>query len=382
MNLCYFDHNATTPLVSEASVAWLEATEQSWLNPSSPYRNAAAVRVRYEAARESLAAQLGIAPERLVFTSGATEANNDVFRYWARQLSADTLVGVNPTEHPSVIEAAEVFLGRRVEWLQIKSDGRVDVELLGERVRSGQMAAVSVMAANNETGVLQPWQEIADICSEANVPYHCDASQWVGKMPLNGLSQCSYVTACAHKFGGPKGVGFITLPNEAGDFSILLGGAQEQSHRAGTEDVAGVLAMLAALEVSKTQESSARDDFIKRIVVEIPGSIIVGHEAPRLWNTVSLILPRHRSMRWICALEKLGFLVSVGSACATGKASVSATLLAMRIDPVSAGRALRISSGVNTRAEDWQALLRAMVVANSLLDSEASAEKSTVISLD
>ena len=382
MNLCYFDHNATAPLAREASVAWLEATEQAWLNPSSPYRNAAAVRVRYEAARESLAAQLGVAPERLVFTSGATEANNDVFRNWARQLSVDALVGVNPTEHPSVIEAAEVFLGRRVEWLQIKSDGRVDVEFLGERVRSGQMAAVSVMAANNETGVLQPWQEIADMCAEANVPYHCDASQWVGKMPLDGLSQCSYVTACAHKFGGPKGVGFITLPNEAGDFSILLGGAQEQSHRAGTEDVAGVLAMLAALEVSKAQESSARDDFIKRIVVEIPSSIIVGHEAPRLWNTVSLILPRHRSMRWIRALEKLGFLVSVGSACSTGKASVSATLLAMGIDPVSAGRALRISSGINTRAEDWQALLRAMVVANSLLDAEASAEKSTVISLD
>ena len=156
MNLCYFDHNATTPLASEASVAWLEATEQSWLNPSSPYRNAAAVRVRYEAARESLAAQLRITPERLVFTSGATEANNDVFRYWARKLSADALVGVNPTEHPSVIEAAEVYLGRRVEWLQIKSDGRVDVELLGDRVRSGQMAAVSIMAANNETGVLQP----------------------------------------------------------------------------------------------------------------------------------------------------------------------------------------------------------------------------------
>ncbi len=382
MNLCYFDHNATAPLASEASAAWLEATKQSWLNPSSPYRNAAAVRVRYEAARESLASQLGIAPERLVFTSGATEANNDVFRNWARHLSADALVGVNPTEHPSVIEAAEIFLGRRVEWLQIKSDGRVDVESLGERVRSGQMAAVSVMAANNETGVLQPWQEIADICAEANVPYHCDASQWVGKMPLDGLSKCSYVTACAHKFGGPKGVGFITLPNEAGGFSILLGGAQEQSHRAGTEDVAGVLAMLAALEVSKTQGSSARDDFIKRIVVEIPGSIIVGHEAPRLWNTVSLILPRHRSMRWIRALEKLGFLISVGSACSTGKASVSATLLAMGIDPVTAGRALRISSGVNTRAEDWQALLRAMVVTNSLLDAEASAEKSTVISLD
>ena len=382
MKLCYFDHNATTPLSGEASVAWLEATEQSWLNPSSPYRNAAAVRVRYEAARESLATQLFVAPERIVFTSGATEANNDVFRNWASQLSAHTLVGVNPTEHPSVIEAAKAYLGRRVEWLQIKSDGRVDVDSLRERVQSGQIAAVSVMAANNETGVLQPWQEIADICAEANVPYHCDASQWVGKMPLAGLSQCSYVTACAHKFGGPKGVGFLILPEELGDFSILLGGVQEKSHRAGTEDVAGVLAMLAALKVSKTQDSSGRDYFIKRILEEIPGTNLVGHEAPRLWNTVSLLLPRHASMRWIRALEKSGFLVSAGSACSTGKASVSPCLLAMGIDRVLAGRALRISSGAKTTEQDWQALANAMVIAFSLLNAEERAEKSSVIYFD
>ena len=382
MKLCYFDHNSTTPLSGEASVAWLEATEQSWLNPSSPYRNAAAVRVRYEAARESLATQLFVAPERIVFTSGATEANNDVLRNWARQLSAHTLVGVNPTEHPSVIEAAKAYLGRRVEWLQIKSDGRVDVDSLRERVQSGQIAAVSVMAANNETGVLQPWQEIADICAEASIPYHCDASQWVGKMPLAGLSQCSYVTACAHKFGGPKGVGFLILPEELGDFSILLGGVQEKSHRAGTEDVAGVLAMLAALKVSKTQDSSGRDYFIKRILEEIPGTNLVGHEAPRLWNTVSLLLPRHASMRWIRALEKSGFLVSAGSACSTGKASVSPCLLAMGIDRVLAGRALRISSGAETTEQDWQALANAMVIAFSLLNAEARAEKSSVIYFD
>ena len=106
MKLCYFDHNATTPLARAASDAWLEASKDLWLNPSSPYRNAAAVRVRYEAARESLARKLFVVPERIVFTSGATEANNEVFRYWARQLPSDSLIGVNPTEHPSVIEVA------------------------------------------------------------------------------------------------------------------------------------------------------------------------------------------------------------------------------------------------------------------------------------
>ena len=382
MKLCYFDHNATTPLSCAASEAWLKASKDSWLNPSSPYRSAAAVRVCYEASRESLAKQLFAAPERIVFTSGATEANNEVFRYWARQLPADSLIGVNPTEHPSVIEAAEAFLGERVEWLPIKSDGRVDIESLSERVWSGKIAGVSVMAANNETGVLQPWQEIATICSKANVPYHCDASQWVGKMPLVGLSECSYVTACAHKFGGPKGVGFLILPGEQRDFSILLGGVQEKSHRAGTEDVAGGLAMLAALNVSKMQDPSGRDDFIKCILVEIPGTILVGHEAPRLWNTVSLLMPRHGSVRWIRALEKSGFLISAGSACSTGNASVSPSLLAMGIDPIVAGRALRISSGAKTTAQDWQALAKAMVNAYSLLNAEVRAEKSAIISFD
>ena len=281
-----------------------------------------------------------------------------------------------------MIEAAEACFGERVEWLPIKSDGRVDIESLVERVRSREIAAVSVMAANNETGVLQPWQKIAAICSKANVPYHCDASQWVGKMPLAGLSECSYVTACAHKFGGPKGVGFLLLPEEIGDFSILLGGIQEKSHRAGTEDVAGVFAMLAALKVSIKQDPSGRDDFIKRILGEIPGTILVGHEAPRLWNTVSLILPRHASMRWIRVLEKSGFLISAGAACSTGKTSASPSLLAMGIDPVAAGRALRISSGAKTTVQDWQALAKAMVNAYSVLNAEARAEKSAVISFD
>lgn len=382
MKVRYFDHNATTPLCEAAKAAWISASEAHWLNPSSPYRSAAAVKVRYEAARESLARYFGVSPQRVVFTSGATEANNAVIRHWASSLSSDARVGINPTEHPSVIEAARVLLGSRVVWLPLTKDGLIDMDALCTRIGSGALAAVSVMAANNETGVIHPWQAIADLCAEAQIPYHCDAAQWVGKLPVEGLSACAYVTACAHKFGGPKGVGFMLLPEGAVDFRLLNGGEQEGSHRAGTEDVAGILAMSAALEHSKPGKTEARDAFIEQIVQAIPGVALIGSGMDRLWNTVSLSLPRYQSVRWIRALEKAGFLLSAGSACSTGKASVSEVLLAMGIDAAVAGRVLRISSGAETTAEDWQALADALSATYKLLNEEGDSLKSTVVSID
>ena len=382
MELRYFDHNATTPLCKAAKAAWISAAEAHWYNPSSPYRSAAAVKVRYEAARESLAGHFGVSPERVIFTSGATESNNAVIRHWARSLSSDACVGINPTEHPSVIEAAKALFGSRVVWLPLSKSGLVDMNTLFGHIESGTLAAVSVMAANNETGVIQPWQAIADLCAKAQIPYHCDAAQWVGKLPVQGLSACTYVTACAHKFGGPKGVGFMLLPEGAIDFRLLDGGEQEVAHRAGTEDVAGVLAMSAALEHSNSGNVEARDVFIEQIVQAIPGVALIGAGTDRLWNTVSMSMPRHQSVRWIRALEKAGFLVSSGSACSTGKTGVSEVLLTMGIDPAVAGRVLRISAGVETTAEDWQALSDALLVTYKLLNEEVDSMKSQVVSID
>ena len=382
MEMRYFDHNATTPLCEAAKAAWISASEAQWLNPSSPYRSAAAVKVRYEAARESLARHFGVSSERVIFTSGATESNNAVIRYWARSLSSDACVGINPTEHPSVIAVARALLGSRVVWLPLSKGGVVDMDTLRGRIESGTLAAVSVMAANNETGVIQPWQAIADLCAEAQIPYHCDAAQWVGKLPVEGLSACAYVTACGHKFGGPKGVGFMLLPEGVVDFRLLDGGEQEAAHRAGTEDVAGVFAMSAALENSRPGKAEARDAFIEQIVQAIPGVALIGAGTDRLWNTVSMSMPRHQSVRWIRALEKAGFLLSAGSACSTGKTSISEVLLALGVDAVIAGRVLRISAGAETTAEDWQALADALLVTYKLLNEEADSMKSQVVSID
>lgn len=382
MELRYFDHNSTTPLCEAAKAAWISASEAHWLNPSSPYRSAAVVKVRYEVARESLARHFGVSPERVIFTSGATESNNAVLRYWARSLPSDASVGINPTEHPSVIEAAKALFDSRVVWLPLSEGGVVDMDTLRGRIESGTLAAVSVMAANNETGVIQPWQAIANLCAEAQIPYHCDAAQWVGKLPVEGLSACAYVTACGHKFGGPKGVGFMLLPEGVVDFRLLDGGGQEAAHRAGTEDVAGVFAMSAALENSRPGKAEARDVFIEQIVQAIPGVELIGAGTDRLWNTVSMSMPRYQSVRWIRALEKAGFLLSAGSACSTGKTSVSEVLLAMGVDATIAGRVLRISAGADTTAEDWQALADALSVTYKLLNDEADSMKSQVVSID
>ena len=382
MELRYFDHNATTPLCEAAKAAWISASEAHWLNPSSPYRSAAAVKVRYEAARESLARHFGVSPERVIFTSGATESNNAVIRYWACSLPSDACVGINPTEHPSVIEAAKALLGSRVVWLPLSKGGVVDMDTLRGHIESGTLAAVSVMAANNETGVIQPWQAIANLCAEAQIPYHCDAAQWVGKLPVEGLSACAYVTACGHKFGGPKGVGFMLLPESVVNFRLLDGGEQEAAHRAGTEDVAGVFAMSAALENSRSGKAEARDAFIEQIVQVIPGVAVIGVGTDRLWNTVSMSMPRYQSVRWIRALEKAGFLLSAGSACSTGKTGASEVLLAMGVDAAIAGRVLRISASAETTAEDWQALADALLATYKLLNEEADSMKSQVVSID
>lgn len=378
----FFDHNATTPLRPEAKVAWDAAVEAHWLNPSSPYRAAAQVHVRLEAARETFAELLRVETARVVFNSGATEANNAVFAHWAAQLPLDAKIGVSPTEHPSVIEAAKHYFGDRVRWLALDAQGAVALPEVIKQVESKAIAAVSVMAANNETGVINPWQAIAEACQLSSCAYHCDASQWIGKMSTQGLSNCGYVTGCAHKFGGPRGVGFLVLPSTRTDFSGLVGGVQEGAHRAGTEDVASVLAMVAALQAVPVDVSdSARDAFLELLMANLPEVELVGRGASRLWNTVSIIMPEFTSVRWIRALEKRGFLVSAGSACSAGKQGPSHVLAAMGMDAGAMQRVLRISSGWDTTEADWQALLTALLESYAALKADAADSGSQVISI-
>jgi cysteine desulfurase len=372
----YFDYNATTPPLPDALAIAQETAAQAWHNPSSPYRAAARAHALLEEAREQLAGLVGGDAKNYIFTSGATEANNAVFAHFARQAPATARVVVSAIEHPSVLEAAQAWFPGRVTLLRADTNGVTRLDKLEETLRAGKIALVSLMAANNETGALQPWREAAELCRERGVPFDCDATQWFGKLPPQNLAKCDFLTGSAHKFGGVKGAGFLKVPPGA-DFHGQRGGEQEQGRRAGTENLPAIRAMVAALaaltpRLEKTAAGweSARQNFEAALAHGVPGAVIVGAKAARLGNTVMLIAPRHENMRWVAALDKRGCQISTGSACATGREGPSHVLAAMGISAESARRALRISAGWDTTAADWEALVAAFADARESLDKD------------
>lgn len=375
----YFDCNATTPLAPVAKEAWLRAQEEAWQNPSSPYRDAARVRVRLEGARHGVGTLTGAEPDRVVFVSGATEAANAIAAHLRNTLPAEARVALNPTEHPCVLASfAREFPGR-LTFLPVTAAGVVPPEELSSRLarESGDTAikVVVIMAANNETGVLLPWPEYATICREHGVSYVCDATQWIGKLPAAGFGQADWVFASAHKFGGTKGSGFLLRQTDANGFKGQVGGDQQRGHRGGTEDFPAVAAMLAAWAdaertkvLYESERQAWRQEFENSLKERLPGTRVVGEEADRLWNTVALLMPRHENSRWVTVLDRKGFAVSTGSACAAGNDHPSHVLAALRVSPDSIRRSIRISSGWGTPRDDWRALAATLVEVAGELD--------------
>ena len=360
--MLYFDHNATTPLCPAAREAWLEASEQFVGNPSSPHRLGARADRALAAAREQLAAYLGCGPLDIVWTSGATESNNLVMHHYEQALEPSEEVWLSAIEHPCVIESAQRHFGDRVRTLPVTARGVLDVDTLRVRLTEQQPGLIAVMAANNETGVLQPWAEVHNLCLTHKVPFFCDAAQWIGKLPAKGLGECHFVSGCAHKFGGPKGVGFLKCPSQGPVRSQLVGGPQEEGRRAGTENVASVLSMMAALKERETllaeTDTQEKEAWRNAFVMSLVGAKILGQGEGRLWNTVSALLPGDCRARWVVKLDKAGFAVSTGSACASGKEAPSHVLTAMGVAADETDRVVRFSSGWETTAEDWQALTK------------------------
>jgi cysteine desulfurase len=365
----YFDHNATSPLCAPAREAWLDATERFIGNPSSPHRLGARAEAALEEARAMLAGWLGCKADEIVWTSGATESVNTAIHHTAR--ASEREAWVSAIEHPCVLSAAEHHFGGRLRTIPVNKQGVLDLAWLDAALATSRPALIAVMAANNETGVLQPWREVLALCKEREVPLLCDAAQWVGKMPAQGLGGCDFVSGCAHKFGGPQGVGF--LKTSARLKPLLFGGLQEEGRRAGTENVASILSMVAALEAREAamcQSLGAKQDlrpnFEREVRLQVSGARIVGSGAERLWNTCTVIMPevgdcRHR---WVVKLDKLGFAVSTGSACASGKEAPSHVLAAMGVSAADSSRVLRFSSGWETTMSDWGALLDGLVRAH------------------
>lgn len=303
-----------------------------------------------------------------------------VTHHFARTLDDKAEVWISAIEHPCVHDSAKHYFGRRAKLIPVTRDGVVDVDWITAELADTRPGLVSVMAANNETGVIQPWREIHAICKAYEVPFFTDAVQFIGKHPLHGLGDCDYVSGAAHKFGGPRGVGFLKIPHRKAITPLLHGGKQEGGRRAGTENVAIIAAMLAALDVRERQIARSehllrklwRDNFEAQFLRALPGASIIGANVPRLWNTVSALMPEgDRKLQWVIRLDKAGFAVSTGSACTTGKEEPSHVLSAMGYKSANAVRAVRMSAGWETTENDWDALLKAVVKVHGEMQAKA-----------
>jgi cysteine desulfurase len=361
----YFDHNATTALRLAAREAWTRAQDEAWANPASPHRAGTRVKLRLQAAREKLAGLLNVKADRIVFTGGATEAADAAVRAVVAALPAGGKLSFNPTEHPAVREAVLRHAGDRGQELAVTADGVVTAEALRAALAAGARA-VAVMAANNETGVIQPWAELNRLAREAGATMVCDATQWLGKLPADGFGDVDWMLGSAHKFGGPKGVGFLLRPAEASDLVLRPGGGQQRGHRGGTEDWPGVAALVAALAEAERDEVWQeyerlrwRTDFERELLERLPAARILGEGADRLWNTVTLVMPWGEGERWVMRLDRRGFECSMGAACATTRTGPALGLAALGLTPSETRRVVRFSAGWGTTPADWSALAEA-----------------------
>jgi cysteine desulfurase len=378
--MIYFDYNATAPVMREAREAWLHATEKIDGNPSSMHQAGSRAAIALANARENLAAMLGCHPLDIIWTSGATEANNMVMHHFAKKLAPAETIWVSAIEHPCIADSSKHYFGKRAKLIPVTRDGLVDVDWFAAELADTRPGLVAVMAANNETGVIQPWREILAICQAYEIPFFTDAVQFIGKMPAKGLGDCDFVSGAAHKFGGPRGVGFLKIPHRAKISPLLHGGKQEGGRRAGTENVAAITAMMAALAAREKQISQNlhllrgvwRDNFEREFLRALPEASILGTNAPRLWNTVSALMPdAERKSQWIIRLDRAGFAVSTGSACTTDKEDPSHVLAAMGLSAAQAMRSVRFSGGWETTEADWDALLKAVIKVHGEMQSKA-----------
>ena len=381
--MSYFDNNATTPLHPNAHEVFVKALSESWANPSSPYRLGAQLRASLEICREEISSIFGVSHDEVVFTSGATEANNSVFFALSRSSSSSDRVLLSPFEHPSVTDAAEYWFPKRVDFLRAQPDGTICISELEDYLRiSTPPVLVSIMAASNESGVVQPWKEAAGICKSHGIHFHCDSTQLIGKKNVKGLSLCSSFISSAHKFGGPKGVGWLM----GKCFSpFLIGGQQEKGMRGGTENFAAVSSSHAAFLavenscIDTSELAAIRDRFEHQMLKLFPDLKIIGCGARRLWNTSLMIMPDFENFRWVGKLDKLGFQVSTGSACSTSKFGGSPLATALNLSDIESRRLVRVSSYFSNSSADWAALLSAFD--KTFMELQEESRDSAVISL-
>ena len=362
--MIYLDYNATTPLCNEAREAMLPYLHRHFGNPSSIHAAGRDARAAIDDARDKLASLLDVKPHEIIFTSGGTESCNLAVLGLARQRSSRGGHVISAkTEHHAVLNAVEHLEKHEaveVTWLNVSHDGIIDLDQLVAAIRP-DTRLVSIMTANNETGVIQPLREISQICRERGVLLHSDMVQSFGKIGTD-LSLLDAASFAAHKFYGPKGAGFLFLRSGISIQPIMFGGAHENERRPGTENVAAIAGMAAAAEWTlrdceheQEREAPLRDELWTRISKSVSEAKQNGANAPRLANTLNVSLLGLDSETLLIALDLEGVCASSGSACMVGSVVASHVLLAMGLPMERARSAVRFSLGKWTTADEIKA---------------------------
>ncbi len=362
MKRIYLDNNATTPLDPAVREAMLPYLQEQFGNPSSGHRFGEAALAGITQAREQAASLLNCRPKTIFFTSGGTEANNTAIWSAVSAFPEKKHIISSLIEHASVLKPLEFLqqrFGYSVDLLPVDNDGALDLQLLVDAI-GPDTVLVTLMGANNESGVIWPVAEIGTICREKNVLFHCDSVQLVGKetIDLEALP-VDYLAVAAHKFYGPKGIGALYVARTAPFTPLVMGAGQEMGHRAGTENVAGIVGLgracaLAAgyLETGASVVSDLRDRLQERIIAEIDEVIVNGFSQPRLSNTLNVSFKNCASGAMVQELDERGIAVSAHSACHSGDLDPSHVLRAMGVPESHIHGTLRISlSRFNTSAE-------------------------------
>jgi cysteine desulfurase len=352
----YFDYNATTPLDAAVREAMLPYLSTIWGNPSSVHHIGQQARAALDDLRDRAARLLRAKPSEIIFTSGGTESNNLAIFGTARLLApkGKHLI-TSAVEHHAVLHCfdyLEAKEGFKVTRLPVDGTGRVHPEALKKAITK-ETTLVSVMAANNEIGTIQPVAEIGAICRDRNIIFHTDAVQWFGKEPFSSVDQfnADLISVCAHKFHGPKGAGLLYIRSPLHPDPIFFGGGHENERRAGTENLAAISGLVEALErfipnpiFDRTKLAPLADKLIDA-VDGIPGLHLVGSREQRLANTVSFVVDGADSIALMACLDLEGVCASSGSACSAGSLEPSHVISALGVEKHLANSLVRFSLG-------------------------------------
>jgi cysteine desulfurase len=363
----YMDHAATTPVDPQVLEAMLPYFTDYYGNPSSIHRTGRRANVALEGARRAIGAVIGARTSEVIFTGSGSESDNTAVRGIAlarRAATGATRIVTTPIEHQAVLATVQDLCARygfALALLPVDGEARIDLAACEETLGDGRdVALVSVMLANNEVGAIQPLAEVGRLCRARGVPLHTDAVQAGGKLPLDvGALQVDALSAGAHKFYGPKGVGFLYLRGGTPFWPQQTGGSHEGGRRAGTENVPLIVGMAKALEVAEgereqemARQRALRDRLIDCVLEEVEGAVLIGPREARLANHASFVVRGADAEGMLIALDMAGIAASSGSACSSGAQQPSHVLAAMGITAADAAGALRLSLGRSNNGED------------------------------